>query len=387
MELRDGVNTGLVWPASSCALGRDPTVATCCCSAGPSPTWRGTASPTRRRPRRAARRRQDGAPRRVPVRHAAHPAAAACRSRPRRRSCSPACRSARARSTCRPGMAAALEQTRRTSRGIPALGIWAQVPHYVSSMSYPAATVALLDGLRDGDRRRTSTPPTCGARPTLQRGASTQLVAGNDEHRAMLAPARAALRRRRSRRVGRRPAADDTRPAAPRSADRAAIRRRARGRGRALPPRPGQGWRGRSTTAAGDAIGSYGCHHEGRRRHPNQSRQGRPAGGRSSRRRATRAVGPPRPATTRSCRCVLAAEHTDGPRARHVDRRRVRPQPDDARQPGVGPADVLARAGSSSASAARSSRTSRSASRWSGATRRRACGRWSWPSGPSGTPG
>ena len=31
--------------------------------------------------------------------------------------------------------------------GIPALGLWAQVPHYVASMPYPAASVALLEGL------------------------------------------------------------------------------------------------------------------------------------------------------------------------------------------------------------------------------------------------
>ena len=43
-------------------------------------------------------------------------------------------------------MAAALEHSVH-ERGIPALGIWAQVPHYVATMSYPAASVALLDGL------------------------------------------------------------------------------------------------------------------------------------------------------------------------------------------------------------------------------------------------
>ena len=32
---------------------------------------------------------------------------------------------------------------------IPALGIWVQVPHYVSAMPYPAASVALLDGLTE----------------------------------------------------------------------------------------------------------------------------------------------------------------------------------------------------------------------------------------------
>jgi alkanesulfonate monooxygenase SsuD/methylene tetrahydromethanopterin reductase-like flavin-dependent oxidoreductase (luciferase family) len=39
---------------------------------------------------------------------------------------------------------------------------------------------------------------------------------------------------------------------------------------------------------------------------------------------------------------LLAAEHTETTRDRHVDRRGVRPQPDDARQHGVGPAGVFA---------------------------------------------
>ncbi len=33
--------------------------------------------------------------------------------------------------------------------GIPTLGLWAQVPHYVSGMNYPAASVALVEGLGD----------------------------------------------------------------------------------------------------------------------------------------------------------------------------------------------------------------------------------------------
>jgi len=31
--------------------------------------------------------------------------------------------------------------------GVPAVGLWARVPHYVAAMPYPAASVALLDGL------------------------------------------------------------------------------------------------------------------------------------------------------------------------------------------------------------------------------------------------
>src|SRR5690606_31932266 len=35
-------------------------------------------------------------------------------------------------------------ERRAALRGLPALGLWAQVPHYVAAMPYPAATLALL---------------------------------------------------------------------------------------------------------------------------------------------------------------------------------------------------------------------------------------------------
>lgn len=82
------------------------------------------------------------------------------------------------------GMAAALEQELH-GRGIPSVGVWAQVPHYVASMSYPAASVALLDGLSAAagiiveaeDLRREA---------VLQRDRLDQLVASNPEHVAMV---------------------------------------------------------------------------------------------------------------------------------------------------------------------------------------------------------
>jgi hypothetical protein len=82
------------------------------------------------------------------------------------------------------GMGAVLEHA-FTEKDVPALGIWAQVPHYVSAMSYPAATLALLIGLHDvaglevdaADIRQES---------IIQRQRLDQLVAGNDEHRAMV---------------------------------------------------------------------------------------------------------------------------------------------------------------------------------------------------------
>ncbi len=44
------------------------------------------------------------------------------------------------------GVQAALEQA-FTLAGIPAVGLWARVPHYVSAMPFPPASLALLDGV------------------------------------------------------------------------------------------------------------------------------------------------------------------------------------------------------------------------------------------------
>ena len=44
------------------------------------------------------------------------------------------------------GIEAAIERA-CSRRGIPSVGLWARVPHYVAAMPFPAASVALLDGL------------------------------------------------------------------------------------------------------------------------------------------------------------------------------------------------------------------------------------------------
>jgi hypothetical protein len=71
------------------------------------------------------------------------------------------------------------------ARGIPALGIWVQVPHYITSMSYPASSVALLDALRevadiviDAAQIRQEA--------IIQRARLDKLVADNAEHIEML---------------------------------------------------------------------------------------------------------------------------------------------------------------------------------------------------------
>ncbi len=82
------------------------------------------------------------------------------------------------------GIAASLEREMH-DRGIPSLGIWAQVPHYIASMSYPAASVALLDGLReatgvvvDGASLRSDV--------LVQGRRLDAMISGNDEHAKMI---------------------------------------------------------------------------------------------------------------------------------------------------------------------------------------------------------
>lgn len=82
------------------------------------------------------------------------------------------------------GAAAALEHEMH-ERGIPSLGIWAQVPHYITSLSYPAASAALLDGLREATGVVIDAAALRGEVVT-QRRRLDDLVAGNDEHAKMV---------------------------------------------------------------------------------------------------------------------------------------------------------------------------------------------------------
>jgi len=82
------------------------------------------------------------------------------------------------------GVAAALEREMH-ERGIPALGIWAQVPHYISAMSYPAASVALLDGLREATGVVIDGTELRGEVLTQGRRLDA-MISGNDEHAKMI---------------------------------------------------------------------------------------------------------------------------------------------------------------------------------------------------------
>jgi hypothetical protein len=82
------------------------------------------------------------------------------------------------------GVAGALEHELH-DRGITAMGIWAQVPHYIASMSYPAASVALLDGLRDATGLVVDAA-ALRSEVLIQRRRLDGLVSNNDEHRVMV---------------------------------------------------------------------------------------------------------------------------------------------------------------------------------------------------------
>ena len=76
-------------------------------------------------------------------------------------------------------------ERRAALRGLPALGLWAQVPHYVSAMPYPAASLALLQGAN----RVTGLDLPLGDLPEqadASRRRIDELIAQNPEHAAML---------------------------------------------------------------------------------------------------------------------------------------------------------------------------------------------------------
>jgi hypothetical protein len=83
------------------------------------------------------------------------------------------------------GIQAALEAA-FAEASIPAVGLWARVPHYVSAMPYPAASAALLEGLvRVGGPEFPLDELRAAADVTTTRIA--ELIANSDEHRALVA--------------------------------------------------------------------------------------------------------------------------------------------------------------------------------------------------------
>jgi predicted ATP-grasp superfamily ATP-dependent carboligase len=82
------------------------------------------------------------------------------------------------------GVQAAIERA-CADANLPAIGIWAQVPHYLVNMTYPAASAALVDGLADLAGLRLDSTPLHEAAGAL-RTRVDELVAANSEHVEMV---------------------------------------------------------------------------------------------------------------------------------------------------------------------------------------------------------
>ncbi len=82
------------------------------------------------------------------------------------------------------GIAAVLEHG-LAERGIPALSLWAQVPHYVSALGYPAAAAALLSAVQMVAGLVIDVSELVNE-ANQQRERIDQLVSGNPEHLEMV---------------------------------------------------------------------------------------------------------------------------------------------------------------------------------------------------------
>lgn len=184
MELRDGVNTRLVWPEIVLKVGRDPIGNDVLVLTGPEPdsAWHRFGNAM------ASLAVQLDV--RMLVMLGAYPFATPHTRAVRLSTSSPSAELVDSIDALRnsvdvpAGMGAALEHALH-DRGIPSLGLWAQVPHYAGTMSYPAASVALLEGL--GQVTGLSIDATLSRNEaTIQRQRIDQLIGGNDEHREMV---------------------------------------------------------------------------------------------------------------------------------------------------------------------------------------------------------
>jgi len=184
MELREGVNTRIVWNVPHIKMGVDADGTDVLFLAGPEPdsAWRHFADTV------AALALQLGVEKMIGL--GAYPFGAP-HTRPVGLSATTplleiAERLSFARNTldAPAGMSAVLEHS-MTAVGIEAMTMWAQIPHYVSTMAYPAASARLVDAvsLESG-----LTIDTAQLRRDagVQRERLDQLVANNPEHMEML---------------------------------------------------------------------------------------------------------------------------------------------------------------------------------------------------------
>jgi len=187
MRIQDGVNTGLTWPELTLRHGVDREGHDVLVLAGPEPDmrWHQFCAEVVGLAQRFGVRLVLGL--------GAFPGPAA-HTRPVRLASTATTPELAARIGFLPGVLdvpaginAALERAfAEADPAIPAAGVWARVPHYVSGMPYPAASAALLDALHDiaGIAVRAEDLHAAAA---LANNRIDALIANSDEHRAMVA--------------------------------------------------------------------------------------------------------------------------------------------------------------------------------------------------------
>jgi hypothetical protein len=190
MELREGVNTRIVWSVPEMRVGTDDDGRDVLLLTGPEPdmAWRHFANTV------ATLATQLGV--KTAIGMGAYPFGAP-HTRPVGLSAtSPDAAIAERLSLTRStvdvpaGVEAILEHS-LSDAGITAIGLWAQIPHYVSTMAYPAASAALVEAacLEAGLTIDTS---ALRKESGVQRERLDQLVSGNPEHAEMLGKLEAA---------------------------------------------------------------------------------------------------------------------------------------------------------------------------------------------------
>ncbi|MEO5975282.1 MAG: PAC2 family protein [Ilumatobacteraceae bacterium] len=184
MELREGINTKLIWSTPQLLLGYDIDKKPVLLLTGPEPDnrWQHFANVVADLAVELGVRRMLGI--------GAYPIAT-----PHTRAVQVSCSSPSAKLIASlpylkssvdvpAGMEAALEHA-LAKRDIEALGLWAQVPHYVASLAYPAASAALLGAVCDSGEISLEISDI-RQQAMLQRERLDQLVRANPEHAAML---------------------------------------------------------------------------------------------------------------------------------------------------------------------------------------------------------
>ena len=184
MELREGINTRLDWPSIDLLLGRDINDKEVLLLVGhePDSKWNHFAATVAELAAQLRVRKMIGL--------GAYPFAT-----PHTRAVNLSCTSpssdtiaslpyVRSSVDVPAGIEAVLEHV-LTAQGIPSVGIWAQVPHYATSMPYPPATVALLSAVCDTGGISLDISEA-RAEAAAHRERLDALVAANPEHAQLL---------------------------------------------------------------------------------------------------------------------------------------------------------------------------------------------------------